>query len=131
MRRDIRDRWVAALRSGAYEQGRKRLRTSNDQYCCLGVLCEIAVETGVIPPPVQQEVGYSDRPYKYGMETSNGWNSSTTGLPDIVATWAGLGPQGMHVRIPHKEAEESFNLAYLNDNGSTFEEIADLIEEYL
>lgn len=33
-------RWVAALRSGDYQQARKKLR-SDAGYCCLGVFCDI------------------------------------------------------------------------------------------
>lgn len=40
MNQEIKAKWVAALRSGNYEQGHYRLR-SNDRYCCLGVLCDI------------------------------------------------------------------------------------------
>lgn len=35
-------KWVDALRSGKYEQGRLALRSKDDKYCCLGVLCDIA-----------------------------------------------------------------------------------------
>lgn len=46
----LKEAWVAALRSGQYEQGKARLRQVVDEvdgkptyeYCCLGVLCEIA-----------------------------------------------------------------------------------------
>jgi hypothetical protein len=41
MKREIRDRWTAALRSGEYEQGRSTLRDREDRYCCLGVLCDV------------------------------------------------------------------------------------------
>lgn len=34
--------WVDALRSGKYEQGRLALRSKDDKYCCLGVLCDVA-----------------------------------------------------------------------------------------
>lgn len=37
----LKARWVAALRSGEYEQGRCRLRSHDDHYCCLGVLCAV------------------------------------------------------------------------------------------
>lgn len=33
-------KWVAALRSGEFEQGEHFLRSFDDEYCCLGVLCE-------------------------------------------------------------------------------------------
>lgn len=41
---ELKARWVEALTSGIYRQGRRQLkRTSMDglEYCCLGVLCEI------------------------------------------------------------------------------------------
>lgn len=37
---ELKAKWIAALRSGEYPQGRKRLKSS-DGYCCLGVLCAI------------------------------------------------------------------------------------------
>lgn len=37
----LKTKWVEALRSGRYAQGRQRLR-NGDNYCCLGVLCEVA-----------------------------------------------------------------------------------------
>ena len=34
-------KWVAALRSGKYEQGQKRLRSMSNKFCCLGVACDL------------------------------------------------------------------------------------------
>lgn len=36
---ELKAEWIAALRSGKYEQGHFRFRTANGNYCCLGVLC--------------------------------------------------------------------------------------------
>lgn len=36
-----REDWIAALRSGKYEQGHGVLK-SGDKFCCLGVACELA-----------------------------------------------------------------------------------------
>lgn len=36
----MRDKWVAALRSGKYKQGQGSLRTSEGAHCCIGVLQE-------------------------------------------------------------------------------------------
>ena len=33
--------WVKALRSGEYQQGRGCLRSRDDKFCCLGVLCDL------------------------------------------------------------------------------------------
>lgn len=38
---EIRRKWVEALRSGKYEQGRNHLRTIDGRFCCLGVLADI------------------------------------------------------------------------------------------
>lgn len=41
-----RKEWVAALRSGKYVQGGGFLRTPEDKYCCLGVLCDLQESPG-------------------------------------------------------------------------------------
>ena len=45
MNKAIARRWVRALRSGKYKQGRRYLKQKDDngklRYCCLGVLCEL------------------------------------------------------------------------------------------
>ena len=42
---EVKAKWVAALRSGEYEQGYEYLKTvepnGDTKYCCLGVLCQI------------------------------------------------------------------------------------------
>ena len=40
MNKEIKDKWVKALRSGEYKQGRLYLQRDN-LFCCLGVLCKI------------------------------------------------------------------------------------------
>jgi hypothetical protein len=40
VKKKIADKWVAALRSGKYEQGKGYLKREN-KYCCLGVLCDL------------------------------------------------------------------------------------------
>lgn len=39
---ELKAQWVAALRSEKYKQGIGLLRNRHDEYCCLGVLCELA-----------------------------------------------------------------------------------------
>lgn len=42
---EMKNKWVAVLRSGEYQQCRGTLRRTDDEgnksFCCLGVLCEI------------------------------------------------------------------------------------------
>ena len=47
MKQEIKEKWVSALRSGEYKQGKEGLRIYNE-FCCLGVLCDLYIkETGV------------------------------------------------------------------------------------
>lgn len=44
MKPEIKEKWVKALRSGRYKQGRGRLlrrMARGDYHCCLGVLCAV------------------------------------------------------------------------------------------
>lgn len=40
MNPELKQKWIEALRSGKYKQGKKRLRHAG-RYCCLGVLADI------------------------------------------------------------------------------------------
>jgi hypothetical protein len=40
VKKSVMKKWVAALRSGKYKQGRGVL-SQDGKYCCLGVLCEV------------------------------------------------------------------------------------------
>lgn len=109
----IRQKWVAALRSGQYKQGTCNLVTrgkKEDQFCCLGVLCDMAVRAGIIPKPELPGVGNT---YEY---------EGMTGLPSKkVREWAGL-INGAGTSL------EYHSLASLNDEGKTFKHIAKIIE---
>ena len=41
MNQDVKQQWIEALRGGEYKQGRGVLRSKEDEYCCLGVLCDL------------------------------------------------------------------------------------------
>jgi hypothetical protein len=46
MKKELRDAWVKALRSGEYTQSQCELKSVTEDdlasYCCLGVMCEVA-----------------------------------------------------------------------------------------
>lgn len=121
MKQEIKNQWVAALRSGEYKQTDGTLhRTAGDDegYCCLGVLCDIAVKAGVI-----RSLNEGSREV---FETGTGWEAGV--LPAKVQRWAGLDSDNPMVRRNTNGRYES-SLASLNDDGCSFGEIADLIEE--
>jgi hypothetical protein len=111
MNPQIKQKWVDALRSGDYQQGQCGLRT-NSGFCCLGVLCDLyGKENNVEWKPSR----YYNNVYMF--------QDSPTCLPLSVVEWAG-------VENDNPEICET-SLAELNDAGTTFNEIADLIEEHL
>jgi hypothetical protein len=107
-------KWVAALRSGNYKQGKSWLR-KGDQFCCLGVACELAVEEGVIEPGLVISGGVQ----KYAGQDSY--------LPLPVQDWLGLSNyEAVYLEDPKERAT---SLTIKNDKDClSFEQIADIIE---
>jgi hypothetical protein len=102
----IKQRWLAALRSGEYKQGQHALRSDDGderRYCCLGVLCDLIDPTGWMSAPPGMPV-----PYRHGI---------ATGMP----TYDILEP----TELPSAAAQK---LAQMNDDGRSFEEISNWIE---
>ena len=115
-------KWVEALRSGEYKQGKGHLRNevmdAEDTFCCLGVLCDI------IPEVQWVRVEEDSNHIQYHIARHEDLEDGTV-LPRSVASLVGF-PDG------NPDIMYSFNrttLAEENDKGMTFEEIADLIEE--
>lgn len=120
MDQTVKAEWVAALRSGKYTQGHGYLRNEHNNFCCLGVLCEVAVKHEIIPEPHQShELGA----WHYGPGASD-----DVYLPDAVKEWAALDQRNPTVLLGEQDV---LKLAELNDDGEPFDAIADLIEEHL
>lgn len=114
MDKKIKKLWLAALRSGEYRQARYKLRTRQNGFCCLGVLCNIHAQEN----PELAALNVS--PLSYFGETGL--------LPSKVKSWAGLKSNNPTV----KYKGNTVTLALLNDNKRlTYNQIADLIEEQL
>lgn len=140
MNPEIKSQWVAALRSGEYNQARDYLHIRDDQgvdsYCCLGVLSKLAVEAGAAKvtrarsdakwePSLGRCVESNTTLFYYGAEED--LDGVVALPPENVCEWAGLPNEdpGVYLDDNYK------TLATLNDEGYTFAEIADIIEEQL
>lgn len=127
MKPEIAKKWVEALRSGQYEQGYDLLRSRNaitgkEQYCVLGVLCDLAVKDGV---PI-----VADDDFGCGYEWNNGFGThrEVEVLPPPVVEWAGF-PEGCLTPAVYDGERFYIRLSELNDdNRLSFLDIADLIE---
>jgi len=108
---------VKALREGGYKQGGGQLVTDNDEFCCLGVVCNISEQ------PLEWE-------YRMGFWLI-GLHDAT--LPKAIQKEFGFyGDMGE--RRDGKDivinGKEYLSLTSANDDGCTFEQIADYIEEH-
>jgi hypothetical protein len=114
MNPQIKQKWLSALRSGDYQQTQGRLR-KEDKFCCLGVLCDLYGKENNVEWEINEDSG------KYMYE------KHFTVLPPSVIGWAGVGVQNPNINAKRTTT----TLASLNDNGYTFNEISDVIEEHL
>lgn len=113
MKKEIKKKWLRALRSGRYKQGKDYLH-KNNKFCCLGVLCDLYAK--------EKKVKWRKKVFG---ECSIDY--STLYLPDTVQKWAGLEDGN-----PEIETDESVtSLSVLNDNKTPFREIANIIEKQL
>jgi hypothetical protein len=101
LKKQLRDEWVKALRSGEYEQGRHRLQSEGNRFCCLGVLCLVAEQIGFVTP------------VRDSIEGSPLKGASLTFQPD-----------GLIDQVRNVESD----VMCANDSGQTFVQIADWIE---
>ncbi len=114
MNKEIKEKWVTALLSGDYIQGKGKLKNFSNQFCCLGVLCDIH----------QKETEEGEWIMKYNQSSYKNAIEASIGLPpSFVLKWAGLS----NTQIDGYTQ----TLDELNDNGATFKEIADIIEKQL
>ena len=113
MKKEIAEKWVAALRSGEYKQHRGGLANrKRTKHCCLGVLCETAIKEGV---EMLVEVR-SEMPNDMYFEDATG------ALPYSVQKWAGM-------KSSHGLLNDSLALTSINDElRKDFGFIADTIE---
>lgn len=121
---------VAALRSGKYPQNMGRLKEiTNDGtvlgYCCMGVMCEVAMEHGV-----------SLETHSYPLNDiarSVSFDGSSTFLRRNVAGWLGLdvNADGEGDPIVGTDGNNRISAAYANDSaGWDFNRIADGMEAH-
>lgn len=133
---DRRVRWIAELRSGRVQQGRGALRPKEDERCCLGVACDLAMAEGWVKGEwVEPEEDTEDYDYMFlDMGRRQGWSRDLRigdTLPPSVHEALGFrnGNPSLHEPIIFREGEKSADmLAEANDNGATFEELADALE---
>ena len=115
MNKEIKDTWITALRSGMYQRTEGNLRRGENEYCCLGVLCDL-----YSPDSWQRratDTSWDELVYTYVFVVGE---SKQDEMPQTeVLTWANL------------EYSDARALADMNDSGKDFATIAQWIEDNL
>jgi hypothetical protein len=147
-------KWVAALESGEFKQGREVLEDAAGNCCCLGVACRLYQREAAVPlvTRIVDEEVTTDHPlggYPDGVDDEDvdfdpddfsptvkaveyAWgrvakHRTATLLPDPVMAWLGLRDAcGAYGDAPG-ESSRSPSLSQHNDKGKTFPEIAAII----
>jgi hypothetical protein len=122
--------WVAALRSGEYEQGQEALASLRGDlppaYCCLGVACEVAIKNGLPLRRIE-----NDELGKVRYDDAGG------GLPFAAGEWFGFPSDPLiHSGDPYISAAPHFMAEPIRASVAndallwSFAHIADAIEKY-
>lgn len=128
MNNEVIDQWIAELRSGKHKQGRRFLHNAaDDSKCCLGVLCGMAVEAGIIPPPTKVTLP-AEEIHAYCMDPEAEahiyeYDGEDGVVSENVKAWIGL-------RFCNGSTYDgTLTLSDRNDKGDDFDTIANLIEQ--
>jgi len=121
MKEEIAKKWVEALRSNEFNQGRGRLcqeADDGDYFCCLGILAELYC----------QEVGSSvwEKYAPRGMFVAEGElaiHGNVLKLPPGVMDWAGM-------KTHDGDYKKDRSLSMDNDAGKSFKQIANTINTH-
>src|ERR1700722_6028206 len=108
MKSAFKARWIQALLSGDYKQGRVGLRDIDNRFCCLGVACDL----------MDQSAWDAQNPRHFSC-------SNVTGVG-----WRGLEPQRVGDGLAEALGMDKIvmqQLACANDARKSFEEIAEMI----
>lgn len=140
MKKAIAEKWVKALRSKKYLQGKKLLKYKSPRgvvrHCCLGVLCELYQQDRRAKKMKPLKTGHfvpDGGDYDEGVPRNSKiceFDINYGTLPHRVMKWAGMRTDdGVFLadRVNFND-EIHTNLAALNDGGASFSEIADVIE---
>lgn len=105
---EVMELWIEALRSGEYKQAKERLKSQSGEFCCLGVLCDLATKDG--GPQWEKD--------DYGVWIYAG--ECICDPPDYITEYLGI------------TSKERLCLILMNDDeNKSFKQIADYIEQEL
>jgi hypothetical protein len=119
----VKQMWIDALRSGNYKQGTAALKSAKNEYCCLGVLCDLHRKSTKSSKNKWVKIDKDSSAFNYVA----GKEEDACLLPKAVQKWSGVLEDGRYV----KRNNQLNTLIILNDEREySFKKIADVIEKY-
>ena len=116
---------IEALESGEYKKGKHCLRNERNEFCCLGVACDLS-GLGEWGAPEGGEHNYQQQGIDENPTPESWFNSCV--LPEVVREYYGL---------PHRfgflvaEKFQASGLTNLNDSTATFAEVIEELKRWL
>lgn len=116
MTSELRTKWISALRSGKYQQGRLRLKSEKEEgvicYCCLGVLAD------VIDPDAWRDAAHPsddrhDHVWRDGVSTDLNKFKEETGLDE--ETQGGLMDMNDRMRYTFDDIADFLEFSKIKD----------------
>jgi hypothetical protein len=124
MNPEKKEKWLSALKE--FQQGKGKLRSEDNKYCCWGVLCEVYLQEGN-----KGEWKTGKNKYYFASPSTN---SAFYPTSDVL-NFAGIDDS---IKFPAQINNEDYEsvsivtiLAELNDKGFTFDQISQFIKENL
>jgi hypothetical protein len=132
----VKAKWIAALRSGEYQQA-KGVLNSTAGMCCLGVLCDIYSKEHAVDWDYRIAT-VTNIPLELEDKEIGHFLGSPLILTDKVIAWANVdseNPQILGIKkfvtFKGEVTVKPTSLAELNDSGLSFNQIADMIQYFL
>ena len=121
MNQEVKEKWLTALKSGEYTKGRGTLK-HNNQFCCLGVLCDL----------YKKETGIGEWSEIVEGEFILNYERAVGVLSERVMNWAGLksgNPETSKAYVIN-HTTYFWSIAEINDTTETFKEVIEEIEKF-
>lgn len=130
----IKERWIAALRSGVYSQNTLGFLRTEAGYSSLGVLCDIFAKDNGLEWKEDFHLEIDEEGNTQLIYRLEG-TEEIVDLPTHVAVWAGLDFNNIPVVCPHllirlEGRQFPLGITELDDEGWDFNRIAQVIEQY-
>lgn len=112
----IVNKWIPALLSGEYKQGRSRLRGTDDTYCCLGVACDIVIKEGLVP-----DIKWTNETFMFSYvagtedDIAEG-EAQESYLPEEVAQYIGINGSGSFEKVVNEISDQLDNIETYANN---------------